>query len=211
MNELLELKGHFETRKNQSVGGMGLLPKGCTVEVSHLLRLRTDLEAVLKKWTTGLDIGGALVSVHYTKIVAKSNRIGILLSEDSSSPAKSIRGAKFEDDPTSREKRHVFTHFVSFDALRQSIEMLSRAAKLVQDVYGGVVSDTDGQRIAAIGVPPNSGLSKSACLRILRDAAFVVRFDVDESVDESFWAVIPLFRCIRQALMSAHFSIQDLD
>ena len=187
MNELLELKGHFETRKNQAFGGPVTLPKGSRVTVNHLLRLRNDLQGVLEKWKGNLDIGGALVSVHYTRVVAKSNRIGILLSEGSASPAFSIRGAKF-DRTASGEIKHVFTHFVSFEALEQSIDRLARAAALVRRDYGGAVADSDGQPVAVTEASRDFGLTKASFLRILRDAAFVERFDVDESVDESVLA-----------------------
>lgn len=184
MNELLELKGHFETRKNQAFVGPVTLPKGSRVTVNHLLRLRNDLQGVLEKWKGDLDIGGALVSVHYTKVVAKSNRIGILLSEGAASPTFSIRGAKF-DRTASGEIKHVFTHFVSFEALEQSIDCLARAATLVRRAYGGAVSDSDGQTIVASDASRKLGLAKTSFLKILRDAAFVERFDVDESVDET--------------------------
>lgn len=187
MNELLELKGHFETRKNQAFGGPVTLPKGSRVTVNHLLRLRNDLQGVLEKWKGDLDIGGAIVSVHYTRVVAKSNRIGILLSEGSASPTFSIRGAKF-DRTDSGEIKHVFTHFVSFEALEQSIDRLARAAALVRRAYGGAVADSDGQPVAVTEASRDFGLAKTSFLRILRDAAFVERFDVDESVDEAVLA-----------------------
>lgn len=61
----------------------------------HLVELSEQLKRILQYWETNTDIGGVLVSVHYIHIVAKSNRVKILLSEDSKSPAESIRGAKF--------------------------------------------------------------------------------------------------------------------
>ena len=184
MNELLELKGHFETRRNLAGGGAVKLPKGSRVTADHLSRLRGQLQSVLGKWEHGLDIGGALVSVHYAKVVAKSNRIGILLSEGGGSPSESIRGAKFKDVPGG-EKKHVFTHFVSFDALRGSIEALDRAARLLRGAYDGVVSESGAVAIGSNGVPKGYELSKTSFLKILRDAAFVERFDVSDSMDNS--------------------------
>ncbi len=197
MNELLELKGHFDTRRNPPFGGGINLPKGSRVADSHLSNLRTGLESVLRRWETGeLDIGGALVSVHYTKVVAKSNRIGILLSEGGGSPSASIRGAKFADAPDGG-KRHVFTHFVSFDAIRKSIDSLGRAAALARTAYEGSVTEDDVAEIAANDIPKGFGLTKTAFLRIVRDAAFVERFDVDEDIDEtslSGVSIVSLYR-----------------
>ncbi len=201
MNELLELKGHFETRKNQAVGGMAVVPKGSRVTAEHLVHLRDNLDAVLQKWKDGLDIGGALVSVHYTRIVPKSNRIGILLSEGSISPTHSIRGAKFERTATG-EIKHVFTHFVSFEALEKSIDDLSRAAALVSRDYGGAVSNADSLDIVAADISRDLGLAKTTFLKILRDAAFVERFAVDEAIDEAALAdrsIISLYQTNQDA------------
>ena len=93
MNSILQLKGRFEQRSNRS------RPKGKSVSASHLRELEKQLERILVYWTENKDIRGALVSVHYKHIVAKSNRLKILLSENGKSPTESIRGAKFVWEP----------------------------------------------------------------------------------------------------------------
>ncbi len=202
MNDLLELKGHFDTRKHPVVGGMALLPKGSHVTADHLERLKEELCTVLKTWQHGLDIGGALVSVHYKKIIAKSNRLGFLLAEGSASPSKSIRGARFEI-AADGEKRHVFTHFVSFGTLEQSIDKLARAVALLRRDYGGDISDADARIIARADVSRDFGQGKTPFLKILRDAAFVEKFGIDKTVDEASLAgssIISLYRTGQDAL-----------
>ena len=81
MNNILQLKGRFEQRPNASRPGSPKLPKGKSVSASHLYELAKQLERILAYWTKNTDINGALVSVHYKHIVAKSNRLKILLAE----------------------------------------------------------------------------------------------------------------------------------
>lgn len=73
------------------------------------------------RWKNEPSLGGALISVHYKCIVAKNNRLQLLLGEKNMHPNISIRGAKFMDEMHGNDirKKHVFTYFVSFEALRQ--------------------------------------------------------------------------------------------
>ena len=115
MNNILQLKGRFEQRPNGSRPGSPKLPKGKTVSALHLYELAKQLERILVFWTKNTDINGALVSVHYKHIVAKSNRLKILLAENGKTPTDSIRGVKFvwEPDDVGKEvQKHIFTHFV---------------------------------------------------------------------------------------------------
>ena len=80
MNSILQLKGRFEQRPNGIKPGAPKLPRGKQVEAAHILQLVEQLEAIYKYWQSNTDINGAIVSVHYKQVVAKSNRLKILLS-----------------------------------------------------------------------------------------------------------------------------------
>ena len=79
MNKILQLKGKFKHQTNRSGGGSPSLPKGKQVNVSHLKDLLRDLQQTLAFWNEEKTIEGALVSVYYYHVVAKSNRIKSLL------------------------------------------------------------------------------------------------------------------------------------
>lgn len=98
MNNILQLKGQFQKRKAPSGFGPVNLPKGKSVSVEHVLKLKKQLQDIVLFWSKEKIIKGALVSVHYRKVVAKSNRIQILLSENGKHPNKSIRGQSFQKD-----------------------------------------------------------------------------------------------------------------
>ena len=82
MNNILTLKGHFEQRPNPSSFGPLNLPKNKCVTSTHLRTMSAQLQDILKFWTQHREIAGALVSVHYKHVAAKSNRIRILLSDN---------------------------------------------------------------------------------------------------------------------------------
>ena len=71
MNNILQLKGQFQKRKAPSGFGPVNLPKGKSVSVEHVLKLKKQLQDIVLFWSKEKIIKGALVSVHYRKVVAK--------------------------------------------------------------------------------------------------------------------------------------------
>ena len=80
VNSILQLKGHFDQRANPNRPGNPELPKNASIEAAHIRRLESQLQDIETYWKQHTEINGALVSVHYKHIVAKSNRLGALLS-----------------------------------------------------------------------------------------------------------------------------------
>lgn len=181
MNNLLELKGQFMHRKNTSAFGPLNLPKGSVVTEEHLHDLKEQLSGVLETWIEDTTIRGALVSVHYKTVIAKSNRIQILLSDAGKKPNDSVRGAKFVWENTFERMRqkHVFTHFVSLEAIRKSIQILETTTKIVSEEYGGEITEGNTAEINS-GKYNNRLMSKSAFLRVITDANYVEFFAVDK-------------------------------
>ena len=94
MNGLLQLKGRFEKRGNEGMGPIGL-PANKKVTSEHIEELISQLFKVKEYWADKDDIAGLIVSVHYIRVVAKSNRLKTLLADVGKKPVDSIRGAKF--------------------------------------------------------------------------------------------------------------------
>lgn len=187
MNNLLQLKGRFEQRPNSSKPGSPKLPKGKSVSSLHLIQLREQLKRILQYWETNTDIGGALVSVHYTHIVAKSNRLKILLSENSKSPAVSVRGVKFVREPDGDGKeiqKHVFTHYVSLKAIERAIEVLSETISVVEKYFNGNITGEDTEKIAGTPADQFREFSKSVFLNAVVDGFYVESFDIDRAAEE---------------------------
>lgn len=186
MNNILQLKSQFYQRKNPNKPGPANLPVGKSVKVDHIVELTKQLKDILDYWEENTDIGGALVSVHYNSIVAKSNRIKGFLAEKSHSPVDSIRGAKFVWEPDEKgvtKQKHVFTHYVSLDALKSTIENLQLVAEIIRKSYSSEITYDHLQEIGkgkyAYEKPARTTFSKYVV-----DAYHVERFDIDKASDE---------------------------
>ena len=188
MNHILQLKGRFEEGDNTSRPGPPKLPIGKIVKSSHLKGLAEQLHYILSYWEKNTDIKGALVSVHYKHIVAKSNRIKAVLAEGGKSPAESIRGAKFvweKDSDGKTIQKHVFTHFVKLETLEKSIELLEKAARVLETQYSGKMTSEECEKIANKKEPFHDDImSKSAFLKTIVDGNYVERFDIDRAEEE---------------------------
>lgn len=217
MNHILQLKGRFEQRGNSSRPGAVKLPKGQKVEAVHLKNLSAQLDRIYDYWQSNTDIEGALVSVHYRHIVAKSNRLKAVLSEGSRSPSDSIRGAKFvweKDSAGKMIQKHVFTHFVSLETIGKSITMLKKAAEVIETWYNGVLTSEDCEKIADNGKYSGSGiLSKSVFLKIAVDGYYTERFDVDRAEEEITQdSIITIYQTgVETKKLLAKFGIQIVD
>lgn len=186
MNSILQLKGRFEQRPNGTKPGSPKLPKGKRVEAAHMLQLAEQLEKIYKYWQFNTDINGAIVSVHYKQVVAKSNRIKILLSENSKSPTESIRGAKFvweDNERGGKSQKHVFTHYVPLSVFEKSINVLKDTAQIIEDNYNGVITSEITEKMADEGLYNHEEVPKSNFLKTVVDAYYIERFDIDR-VDE---------------------------
>lgn len=180
MNKTLQLKGAFEQRKNTGGGGAPNLPKGKTINSKKLKQLLNDLNRLYEFWSNEKILSGALINVYYNKIAAKSNRVQGLLTNGS------IVGAKFYDD---QSPKHVITHFISLNELRQAIKNLDASINILEQQFKGQISHEQIKKINSkdpnekiiINCPPKF---KTIFLKILVDAYYVERFDVSSNVDE---------------------------
>ena len=121
MNNLLQLKGRFEQRSSVNRPGALNLPKNQSVSTSKLQGLLKNLVELQKYWQGQVLLSGALITVYYNKVAAKSNRLQSLLGNSSNVPNKSIVGAKFSLD---NSPKHIITHYVSRQILNESVERL---------------------------------------------------------------------------------------
>lgn len=187
MNSILQLKGRFEQRSNRSRPGSPKLPKGKSVSSLHLIELLEQLKRILKYWEGNTDINGALVSVHYKHIVAKSNRLKILLSENSKSPTESIRGVKFiweSDDDGKEIQKHVFTHYLSLRAIEKTIENLNATISIIDRYFNGSIDSEATEQLAERSDYNFNEIPKTSFLKSVVDGFYVECFDIDRATEE---------------------------
>ncbi len=187
MNSILQLKGRFEQRSNRSRPGSPRLPKGKSVSSLHLIELLEQLKRILKYWEGNTDINGALVSVHYKHIVAKSNRLKNLLSENSKSPTESIRGVKFiweSDDDGKEIQKHVFTHYLSLRAIEKTIEILNATIFIIDRHFNGSIDSEAAEQLAERSDYNFNEIPKTSFLKSVVDGFYVECFDIDRATEE---------------------------
>lgn len=183
MNNILQLKGRFEKRKNDSGFGPAKLPAKAYVTSDHLLELKIQLDKLLEFWKKNTDLSGALISVHYSRVVAKSNRLRILLGDKGKKPVDSIRGARFVEEYDSfgmLKHKHVFTHYVQLSAIEKAIENLEIVERLVTEYFKGKITDKDIELIGKTkGFIYDDKIKKTNFVSVILDAYYVEEFTLD--------------------------------
>lgn len=192
MNDILQLKGHFEQRRNPNRPGPRNLPAGQTVKVSHLIDLRNQLIDLVDFWKDKTLFSKALVSVHYTDVVAKSNRIKDLLSESVNGANDSIVGAKFSEAEDT--VRHIITHCVKQETLKKSISDLDICIEIINSQFGGKISVETIEQINK-NIISIEGIPKTKFVSIIVDSHYVDYFGIEKDIDPiENRSVITLFR-----------------
>lgn len=192
MNDILQLKGHFEQRRNPNRPGPRNLPAGQTVKVSHLIDLRNQLINLVDFWKDKTLFSKALVSVHYTDVVAKSNRIKDLLSESVNGANDSIVGAKFSE--TEDTVRHIITHCIKQETLKKSISDLDTCIDIINSQFGGKISVETIEQINKNTISIE-GMPKTKFVSIIADSYYVDYFGIEKDIDPiENRSVITLFR-----------------
>lgn len=94
-----------------------------------------------------------------------------------------VRGAKFVDENNEKNdkiKKHVFTYFISFEALRKSIQNLEKCEAVLIKYYNGEITDKDTAIINS-GKYNDSIMAKSSFLRVVVDSNYVENFRLDRA------------------------------
>jgi len=187
LNSLLQLKGRFEQAKNTSRTGSSTLPTKQHVKIDRLQSLINDLKRLKHFWEKENLIPGALVSVYYNKVAAKSNRVKALLAKSGVTANSSIVGARFSDDAS---PKHIITHYISLELLVRSIDLLQKSARILLDEFDGIIDYTDIVKLNKKEITLKSeSLARTSFVNVIVDAFYVNKFDIlvdhEEFTDES--------------------------
>lgn len=176
MNDLLQLKGKFHQARNTSTPGPSNIPSGKSVDVAKLMDLRDDLVRLRDGWIKEDLFSGALISVYYNKVAAKSNRIKALLSGNGKTSNSSIVGARFSKDDS---PKHIITHYISIGLIDSSIEWLGHCIKIMNTEFGGEITYDTVKKINDNDVLLTADvLAKTKFINVIVDSYYVEKFDV---------------------------------
>lgn len=190
MNNVLELKGNRFVQAPKSVNGGGSAMNSKVVVTSQKLnRLTSKLFQIKDFWTReNRPFNGILISVHYNKIVAKSNRIAGLFKGDQSNYA--IVGAKFNAEKT----KHIITYFLSIGDLDNSIDMLSKSDEVISSVFkDGITKAIFENNVTDKINFQKYGLTKSLFKQIVADVSYIDGFEVEKATQQFKESIITLY------------------
>lgn len=210
MNNLLQLKGRFEQASSNSRPGAPKLPVGKSVKVKQLENLLSNLIELKEFWRKQQLLPGALISVCYNKIAAKSNRIQGLLGKGAYTPNKSIVGARFSLDGS---PKHIITHYISHDIIDESIFRLRNCISILKKEFNNEINEETITKINKKLIPfsPKS-IAKTNFLKVIVDAYYVEKFDVlIDDVSFKNDAIITLYKTnVRTQKLLANIGINIL-
>lgn len=190
MNNVLELKGNRFVQAPKSVSGGGPAMNSKVVVTSQKLnKLTSKLFQIKDFWThENRPFNGILISVHYNKIVAKSNRIAGLFKGDQSNYA--IVGAKFNAEKT----KHIITYFLSIADLYNSIDMLYKSDEVISSVFKDGITKAIFDNYVTDKINfKKYGLTKSLFKQIVADVSYIDDFEVEKATQQFKESIITLY------------------
>lgn len=190
-NNVLELRGKrfVQAARTGNNGGASMNSRR-EVTIENIDQLKNKIEQIKQFWIReNKPFSGALVSVHYCKIVAKSNRIAGLLKGKNSNTA--IVGAKFNE----KKNKHIITYYLTISDLEKSIQLLQKAKDILIKHYNGSInkeSFDDKKKISRIKFD-KSVISKSLFKQVIADVSYIEDFEVDLADRKKSESIVTLF------------------
>lgn len=191
MNNVLELKGKrfIQASKTGSGGGASMNSKKIVTR-EQLLRLIERISQIKEFWKQEKrPFEGILISVHYNKIVAKSNRIaGLFKGKDSN---YAIVGAKFNKEKT----KHIITYFLDMEDLDKSIELLLKTSDIIKVKFqNGIDKVTFDDRKKIDKIPFSKfSITKSTFKQVIADVSYIEDFEVEMATHQLKQSIITLY------------------
>ncbi len=191
MNNVLELKGKrfVQEPKHGNGGGVAMNSK-VVVTGEHIMKLRAKLLLLRDFWKNeDRPFSGVLISVHYNKIVAKSNRVSGLLKGEQSNYA--IVGAKFNHEKT----KHIITYFLEEKDLEKSIVLLENTCRVFSTYFAeGISKDLFEQKLFFDRIKYEQfSLNKTLFRQIVADVSYIDDFDVETAHNYNKDSIITLY------------------
>ena len=175
MNELLQLKGRFEQRPNNTRPGAPRLLSDKIVTSSELLTLRQQLDSLRKYWQTVTYFEDALITIVYKDIVPKSRRAKEILKKNSRiTPNDLIVGVRYFEG---HKTRHAITYYVDEHTIIETLKKIDLAIEILNDDFDGKITTEIVDSINDKLIPyKSSKLSKTTFLQVIVDVSSIEKF-----------------------------------
>ena len=199
MNNVLELKGKRFVQASKSGNGGGTAMNSQKIVTSEaLMRLQHRIKKIKEFWSLeNKPFEGILISVHYNKIVAKSNRIsGLFKGMESNS---SIVGAKLNEE----KSKHIITYYLDIKDLDQSMDLLFNTSYVLNTKFEGRIDkDTfDNEEVFGNKKKNITGtiqfehlpINKSVFRQVIADVSYIDDFKVEMGTQQQKQSIITLY------------------
>ncbi len=216
MNNVFELRGEMNSskpKKNRPVPQL----KGLKIEVDTIRKFRNQLEEIKQFWESEKYLDGALVSIHYKRVIPKSSRVNRILGTKSKPSSKFICGAKYDGfDENNIGKAHIITYYVSIKQLTDTIQLL----KFLENITATRFEDTATEKKVRELKPffKQNVYSYSEVVQGLVDLKEIETFSIEkESINEngnhmiSFYKTSTNLDCLFEKLHIDPLNIEKID
>lgn len=180
MNDLLELKGKFESGSySGSVNEQ--LPANKVISLEILKSLYSDLIRLKEYWNKQTIIPGVLISVYYNRVIPKSSRIKGFLSKTSENSNNYVKGVRFS---STAEKKHIITYYIEKETLNTCIRRLEILMDIIVNEFNGLMNSENMTDLMKMKKVINkSGISKTMLKRYYIDLVDIEKFDIYQNND----------------------------
>lgn len=191
MNDVLELKGKRFIQAPKSGGGGGpAMNSQVNVTSKKVVALLSKLRQIDEFWKMEKKpFKGILISVHYNKIVAKTNRISGIFKGDKSNYA--IVGAKFNSEKT----KHIITYFLATEDLDNTISTLHKVEEVLTAFFEDGITKAvfeSNYKFDRINFPRYQ-LSKSLFRQVIADISYIEDFEIERANQQLRESIITLY------------------
>jgi len=115
------------------------------------------------------------------QVVAKSNRLKVLLCKSMSDPNASVCGSKFFGE---ERLQHVFTYYIKLEVLRDTISKLEKCITIVDTEFNGTIKwenielfNKDHSKYTG------KTITRTTFAKAIIDAYYVEKFNIDQSIE----------------------------
>jgi hypothetical protein len=192
VNNVIELKGKrfVQASKSGDSGGGAAMNSKKVVTTEQVIRLQSKIGQIKEFWKQEKKLfEGILISVHYNKIVAKSNRIsGLFRGKDSNF---AIVGAKFNEE----KNKHIITYFLDIGDLEKSIDLLSKTSDVLKSLFQeGINKATFDDKEIIDKIPFNKfSIAKTTFKQVVADVSYIDDFEIEMATRQLKQSIITLY------------------
>lgn len=191
MNNVLELRGNrfVQASRDKNFGGPSMNGKEI-VTSEKINRLKSKIYQIKQFWEEeNKPFEGILISVHYNKIVAKSNRIGGIFKGYKSNDY--VVGAKFNSD----RSKHIITYYLNSDDLVKSIELLDKANSILVKKFNSSINNEvlkDKTKINSVKFK-NYPMTQSPFKQVIADVSYIDDFEIEYGENQGEQSIVTLY------------------